>query len=317
MTFAMDPSIGLWACPTQPAPGGGSDSVVTSATIARRVVGRGLKTLREQADVTAASACEALEIAPQTLWRIETGQRGPKLKRLYIAALCAFYSVPEEVTAALIALAHEVGNPVWWREFDDLVPDDIELLLGLEQHAHRITTVHPSLIPPPLRTADYQRALSGAQFPGQDTERWLEFGEQRHTRLLDSTTVAAVLCETALDPVADTGQDPGMLAEQIQHLITLGDRVSIRIIPRNATWRGLIPGAFELLEFPAHPVKVLTEPPMVHMPGHTTAQYHNRPIDITRCRRTLATIHRKALDQDASRRLLLDISGEHPRPENP
>ncbi len=292
----------------EPAEGGRGSVVISTA--ARRTIGRGLTQLRRAARMSAASACEAIEIAPQTLWRMETGRLGPKLKRLYITALCAIYGAPREVTEVLLALVDQAKAPVWWRPFADIVPAGTGLLLELEHHARRITTVHPDLIPPLLRAPRYQHTLTPARYPGQDTGRWAEFLGQRHACLPGSADITAILPQTALDILANPGQDPQMQAEQIQHLITLADRASIRIIPRRALRPELIPGPFDLLEFPTHAIEWLTEPPIVHVPGHTTAHYHDLPADIADHRTALTPIHQAALNRNASRQLLSDISDQ-------
>ncbi|WP_216895634.1 helix-turn-helix domain-containing protein [Nocardia alni] len=281
------------------------------------MLGRGLKQLREASEVSAATAAEAMEISPQTLWRMEIGQKTRIVKRVYVMALCHLYGASHEMTAALLTLAQGVKNPRWWYDCKDLVSDEIELLLGWEDHAQRVTTFHPDLIPPMAQTPGYRRALARAEssdLPRDEVDRMLEFLDHRHEHLLDrapdTVDVRVILRETA---VRDLPGGPQVRRDQLAHLVTLGEQpgVSIRIVPQHAGIHpGLLVGAFDLLEFPEHPIPELTEPPVVHLPRLTSTHYLDHHTDITTYRTAVNEIHHVALDEDASAKLLLDIAAD-------
>ena len=276
------------------------------------MIGRGIQSLREKSGISVATASRAIEVSPQTFWRMEGGHP-VKIKQLYITILCEMFGAPEDATTALVALVEDLKNPVWWRSLSDIVPADLKLLLALEDDAQQVTTVHPGLIPPLVQTPEYRRMVVYAEPADRspwDTDRWLRFLDQRYDRLLKNPDIAAILCETALDN--PNGLD--VLTDQIQHLITIGDRpdISIRIIPRHVGVHPvLITGAFDLVEFPEHPISPLSEPPMVHIPGYTSAVYVDDDTGVVEYRAAIEAMHQVALDEDASRQLLLDISRKH------
>lgn len=297
------PTIMSGACP------------VAGPTVSRRMVGRGLKYVRAQSGISCLTVARAMEVSEQTLWRMESGRQGPKLRQSYVTVLREVCNATFDMAEALTALVEDAKKPVWWNGYRDIVPNHAELLLGLEEHAQRVTTFHPDLIPPLLQTPQYRRALAHGVTPDrvpQDVEFLLDFLCQRQERLFARTDIdiRVMLCETALHH--PSGGD--VLKNQLQHLLKIGNHptLSIRILPRHAGIHpGLITGPFDMMEFPDHPQPSLTEPPMIYAPGYTTAHYLDRRTDIATYRAVVAQMERVALDEDASRQLLLDLSCEN------
>lgn len=290
---------------------------MTGSTVPRRMLGRRLKQLREQSGVSQAASCRAIEIAPQTLWRIETGQPGPKLKDIYIATLCRLYDATDEDTAALLALVAETKHPGWWYAYGDAVPSYFDLYLGLEESARKLTTFHLNLLPGLLQTNGYRRALIWAAYPGMptvDVERRIEIASKRQARLLESPDqfcINAFLGEAALRyPIGG----PAVMADELHHIVDLSrlPTVTIRIVPMASTTpMPLIAGACTLIEFPAHSASKLTEPPIVYVEGYTGALYLDKSGEIARYRSALTTIRAAAADEQESRRLALKIAEEY------
>jgi hypothetical protein len=192
----------------------------------------------------------------------------------------------------------------------------------LEETAQRVTAFQPDLIPDLLRTAEYQHALAPMEFPNHtpdDLEQMLDLLELRQARLHTDTELEfqALLCETALhNPVGG----PEVMADQLHHLATLGDRpnVSIRIVPEYAGCHaGMTTGSFTSMEFPTHPTSHLTEPPLVYVPCAAGAHYLDDDSAVTRYRAAITGIRRVALDETASRQLLLEITHEHRNTDRP
>jgi DNA-binding XRE family transcriptional regulator len=290
---------------------------MTGSAVPRRMLGRELKKLRERSGVSVTVAAEAIEVSPQTLWRIESGQQGPKLKELYVKVLCGIYSAPEDLTDALVGLVAETKKPGWWHSFADAVLADTDMFIGLEESASRLTTFQLALIPGLLQTAEYRRAVHWIEFPtrsSREIEPLIELHSRRVASLTGgrrSTRLEALVCESALRRGIG---GPSVMEEQLIYLADAGvaANISIRIVPHEATGNlGLITGSFVLMEFPVRSNSRLSEPPVVYVQGYTGALYLDQEAEIKQYRQAVAQIQRVALDEEKSRNLLLDVAREY------
>jgi transcriptional regulator with XRE-family HTH domain len=103
------------------------------STVPRRQLGRALRGLRAEAQMTLDGVATALDCSRQKMWRIETGLgavRGPDVR-----AMCELYGVTPELTGALTGLAKETKAKGWWHSYGDAIPEWFELYVGLEQAA--------------------------------------------------------------------------------------------------------------------------------------------------------------------------------------
>ncbi|MGW4366065.1 helix-turn-helix domain-containing protein [Nocardia takedensis] len=288
----------------------------TGSTLPRRVLGRRMRTLREQSGLTADDARAAIGVGRQTLWRMETGQP-VRLNPLYIERLCRIYGASEQVTDLMLGLSAETRDTGWWHTADDTIPQQVSLFVGLEDGARRLTSYQSTLIPGILQTERYRRALIWVGFPtmpGAEVERRVEWFTERAARLHRATsdlTVTAVLDEAALRRAIG---GPAVMADQLHHLADLGTRddVSVRVVPFEArAYAGLRAGPFVILDFPRHPNPRLTEPPIVYVQGLTGDLYLEKPDDVARYRQIYTAIEHSALDEPRTRALLHRIAGEY------
>ncbi|MGF6882543.1 DNA-binding XRE family transcriptional regulator [Nocardia sp. GAS34] len=288
---------------------------MTGSAVPRRMLGRELKKLREGSGVTVPVAARAIEVSPQTLWRMESGQDGPKLKELYVKILCEMYGASEEVTEALAALVGETKKPGWWHSFAEVVPDHFDLFIGLEEAAARVATFQLAVLPGLLQTPEYRQAVMWVEFPGkspEDLERYLDILQRRQMRLRgNGFELRALLCESILRrPMGG----PAVMTDQVLHLYAMSSlpNVAIQIVPdRVGGHQGLLTGSFVMMDFPEHSTARLTEPPVVYMQGYTGALYLDQAVEVEQFRYATKEIQRVALDVDASRQLLLTISREY------
>ncbi len=290
---------------------------MASGSVPRRMLGRRLKQLREKAGVSQAAACRAIEIAPQTLWRIETGQPGPKLKDIYVETLGRLYAVSETEIAELVKLVAETKNSGWWYAYSDVVPPDFDVYLGMEESARTMTSLQLTLVPGLLQTTNYRRAVIWAGFPGMSTaevERRIQIQANRQGRLMEPPeqfTVTMFVGEAALRyPVG--GQS--VMQEQRFHLLEVArlPTVTVRVVPMTIEMPvALVAGSFVLLDFPPHATERLSEPPVVYIEGYTGALYLDKPGEIDRYNQTCRAIHTMALNEEKSREFILDITKEN------
>ncbi|WP_405497675.1 helix-turn-helix domain-containing protein [Nocardia sp. NBC_00511] len=290
--------------------------MAAGSTVPRRLLGRQLKQLREKSGVPQAEACRLIEIAPQTLWRIESGQPGPKLKEIYIEALCRLYRATPEDAAALSALVAETKSPGWWHTYGDVVPTYFDLYLGLEESARRLTSLHLGLLPGLLQTPEYRRAVVWAAFPGMassEVESRVEIASKRQARLRESPellTLTMYLGEAALRYRLGGA---GVMADQLRHIAEVSElpAVTVRALPlKIENPLPVITGSFTLMEFPSHPTSRLTEPPVVYIEGFTGALYLDKPGEIDEYRLACKVIRSVAMDERETRQLIEKLAKE-------
>ncbi|MEU0503405.1 helix-turn-helix transcriptional regulator [Nocardia sp. NPDC005998] len=277
-----------------------------------------MEALREKSGITMADAAASISIGKSTLWKIETGQP-VRLNPVLLNHLCQLYGATPKSTKALLGLVDETKTRGWWHAFTDQIPKDFGLFVSLEDAATHMTSYQTTFLPGLLHTRDYRRALSWTEFPhkpSDETERLLDVGMKRQARLTSARnpiTLNVLIDESILRRMTGSTE---VMAAQLRHLIDCGQlpNVSIRVVPSKVgTYRGLIVGSFVLLEFPPHPKADLTMSPVVYIQGFTGDLYLEKPVEVDHYRGACADIERLALDENASRALLLDIAKEYAR----
>ncbi|MBF6336034.1 helix-turn-helix domain-containing protein [Nocardia abscessus] len=287
----------------------------SGSTLVRRLLGRELAALRNKAGMPMDEAKAVISVGKQTIWRMETGQ-SVRLRAIDIAALCKAYGASPEKTEILLALCEEAQGKGWWHAYGDTIPKHFEPFVGLEQAAERIVTYQSALIPGLLQTPEYRREVIWTEFPGMETaevERRIELAARRQDRLTDSRNplvLEVIMDELSLRrPVGG----PSVMSAQLHHILEISTlpNVSVRVVPASAgTHPGLLVGTFVLLEFPRHPRAHMTEPPVIFVQGFTGALYLEKPVEVEQYRDAYTRLQRSALDEDASRRLILEIAEE-------
>ncbi|MEV6067719.1 helix-turn-helix transcriptional regulator [Nocardia sp. NPDC052001] len=291
--------------------------MAAGSTVPRRLIGRTLKQLREQSGVPAVQAYKLIDVSAQTLWRIETGQPGPKIRELDVGALCKLYSADEDTSAALLGLVAETKSPGWWHNYGSAVPSHFDLYLGMEEAACTLTTLHLNLLPGLVQTPGYRRAVIWAAYPGMPTsevEQRIEISAKRQQRLTedpDAFSVTMYICESALRwPVGG----PAVMAEQLRHIVDVSTlpTASIRVVPKDIpTPLPLIVGTFTLMEFPVYTGTRLTEPALIYVEGYTGALYLDKPGEMDRYRAACKALRATALSEQETRQLVLSIAEEY------
>lgn len=284
------------------------------STVPRRQLGRYLRDLRSAAGLSARAAARDLERSEPTLWRVETGQVA--VRSLDVKAMCELYGATPEMTDALMALAKETKARGWWQAYGDVVPEWLDLYIGLEAAATRISWYQSELVPGLFQTADYARELIRVHVPdesGEEINRRVELRLARQVilkRPIDPPLLRVVLRESVLRcPVG--GAD--VMTEQIGQLAEASElpNVSFRIVPFAAGLHsGMLSGSFEILRFPANGNGEDSEPPTVFSDLFTGAIYLDKPQEVERYDQAFGEIRETALDEDTSRDLLRQAAEE-------
>ncbi|MFE3193116.1 helix-turn-helix domain-containing protein [Nocardia sp. NPDC059240] len=298
---------------------------MAGSSLPRRALGRTLRNYRTRAGYKQSDAGAVLETSPQSVSRMEDGQR-IKISTAQIKVLLDFYGMSEpnserdEILSLWaevrrhdqIAKAQGTGRG-WWRSYSDQLDGHFDHYLSLEAAANRLTSHQLSLIPGLLQTTEYRRGLiqaSELDLSAVNIERRLEFAARRRARLdEDDFWLDALLSEAVL---RHHPGGPSVMADQLRWLAEVSEHMSVtvRVVPFNVDVNsGLLFHSFTLLEFPPVTSRSV-EPPVVYLEGYEGALYLDQADSITRFRRAITSIERVALSENASRDLVWRIAKE-------
>lgn len=128
--------------------------------VRRRIVGGALRQYRENLGRTLDDAAAVLECDRSKISRIETGQRGIRVKEL--RELLTEYGIDDEQQAVLAAIADPRGARRRYGTYADAVPGAWQDYLLLETGASQVLIYEAQRIPALLQTPEYARALAAA-----------------------------------------------------------------------------------------------------------------------------------------------------------
>jgi transcriptional regulator with XRE-family HTH domain len=274
----------------------------TSPTVRQRELGKRLRELRNQHNMTVEEVAENLLCSATKISRLETGARRPNPRD--VRDLCRLYGLDESTTAELMRLARGAREHGWWTQYDDL---DVARLIGLEQDATAITCFSVYYIPGLLQTADYARAVIKAIAPkmAPDIHRQRVEARIRRQQLLegdDPPRYHLLLDESALHRRV---AGPAVMAAQLDKAIDAQRRskVIIQVIPFDIGAYAGADGYFVLLEFETG----ADLPPVVYIEGLTGNKYLERDADVARYRETIDYLRNLALSPRESMRRMTEI----------
>ena len=133
-----------------------TQQTLAGSGVPRRVLGRHLRALRNQAGLTVKAAAGALEWSEPKLWRIETGLTA--MRGLDVTAMCTVYGASPGLTRALAELARQVRASGWWHAYGGSIPEDFSVYAALEDEASESLAYASCQVPTLMRTEAYARA---------------------------------------------------------------------------------------------------------------------------------------------------------------
>lgn len=273
-------------------------------TVLRIALGSRLRQLREGCGISREAAGDAIRGSHAKISRLELGRTGFKERDLH--DLLTLYGVVEPAEReTYFELARRANDPGWWQHYSDLLPAWFETYIGLEQAATTIRTYEAQFVPGLLQTADYARAV--IQLGNTDeTERRVAIRMRRQRILyrVAAPTLWAVIDESALRrPVGGVE----VLQEQIEHLLTMADRPSIRIqvLPYSAGGHSAAGGPFSILRFPEPELADI-----VYTEQLTSSLYFDKQRDVELYMSVMNRISVEALSPVDSIRFLRDLLTE-------
>ncbi|MCC3332665.1 helix-turn-helix domain-containing protein [Nocardia abscessus] len=273
-------------------------------TVLRIALGSRLRQLREGCAISREAAGDAIRGSHAKISRLELGRTGFKERDL--RDLLSLYGIVDPAEReTYFELARRANDPGWWQHYSDLLPAWFETYIGLEQAATTIRTYEAQFVPGLLQTADYARAV--IQLGNSDeTERRVAIRMRRQEILnrVAAPTLWAVVDENALRrPVG--GME--VLREQIEHLLAMAERPSIRIqvLPYSAGGHSAAGGPFSILRFPEPELADI-----VYTEQLTSSLYFDKQRDVELYMSVMNRLSVEALSPVDSVRFLRDLLTE-------
>ncbi|MEU8899472.1 helix-turn-helix transcriptional regulator [Nocardia sp. NPDC048505] len=287
----------------------------SGSTLPRRQLGRYVREARTALNLSQEKLAEMADVSSSVLQRLENGV-ATRLKVRDLQAICEVLEVPDDLTTAMIGLLKASAEKSWWHEYGDLIQAALDIYVGLETAARRLTTYQPALVPGLLQTSDYARALIVAVKPmatAAEHERRVELRTRRQTiitRRYQPVQLEVVLHETALRSMVGGAR---VMAAQLRHLAELGksDNIAVRVLPFAAGAPVGDPvGQFAVLEFDEDAKGNAVWPPVVYLETFTGCMYLEKPEDVQRYYRVYDELRRVSLDPTTSRSLIRQVAKE-------
>ncbi|HEY1919771.1 MAG TPA: helix-turn-helix transcriptional regulator [Streptosporangiaceae bacterium] len=281
---------------------------MTDATpVRRRLLGAGLRRLREQAGYTLDDASRVLECDRSKISRIETGQRGVRPKEL--RELLAEYGVPEDRRNALAAIARQAHQAGWRQSYDHVLDDAYQDFIGLEATAAAIWTYEAQLITGLLQTQAYAQAIADASLVNETQEEHEQFVQVRLTRQQvlsrddEPLQFWAILSEGALRQMVG-GRD--VMRSQLAHLIEISHsqpNVNLQVLPYTAGAHAATSGPFVIMKFPDAP-----DLSVVYLEGQTGGIYLESTEQVARYTIVFDHLRASALSTSATLRFIEEVA---------
>jgi hypothetical protein len=208
--------------------------------------------------------------------RLELGRVG--FKERDVADLLTLYGITDgEERESFLALARRADNSGWWHRYSDILPDWLEMYLGLEQASSIIRTYEPQLVPGLLQTEECARATIRMSHPtvsGEEIERRVALRVRRQEMLarLEAPNLWAVVDEGALWRLGGRAA----MRMQVQRLLELSElpNVTLQAVPFYSGGHAAAGGPFTILRF-AEP----DLPDIVYLEQLTSALYLDQSED--------------------------------------
>jgi transcriptional regulator with XRE-family HTH domain len=260
----------------------------TSPTMRQRELGKRLRDLRNQHNLTVEDVGDKLLCSATKISRLETGARRPSLRD--VRDLCTLYAVDEPTSAELMNLARGAREQVWWTQYEDI---QLNPYLGLEQDATAITSYTTYVFPALLQTEEYARAVIRTVAPKMRPEilqQRVEVRMRRQARLEeDDRPRYRVLLDEAVLHRRVGG--PGLMAAQLDKVLEAvrHAKATVQVIPFDGNAYAAQDSNFILFEFEER------SSPVAFVEGLTGNQYLERDIDISRYREAIEYLRDSAL----------------------
>lgn len=258
----------------------------------RRLTGE-LRRHREKAGLTWEDVYEPMGWSESKMYRIEN-DRSRVIAR-DVKRLLNLYGVEGEEFDALMELAKKATEKGWWHEYGEALPTWFQFYVGLEDAACGLREYAMSLVPGPLQTEAYMRAiLLTAPVTDDDDgiEQKVAVRLARQARITDDVNPLNiwVILDEAVIRREVGGQE--VMRDQLRHLIDVSQRrnVTLQILPFGAGEHASMLGAFVILDFPGE-----NDPDVVYQESQTGSLYVEKLEQVGRYSLMFDHLREKAL----------------------
>lgn len=269
--------------------------MTSSPTIRQRELGKRLRELREQHNLSVEDVAKELVCSAAEVRDFEIGSR--RLSLHEVRNLCRIYHAGESTTAEIVLIAREARQQTWWTQYEDLKLDPF---LGLEQVATSITSFTTYYVPALLQTEEYAREVINSIAPRMDPDVYRQRVEARMYRqqILEKKNrprYRALLDEAALHRLLG---GPAVMMAQLDKVLNAAHdtKATVEVIPFNAGIPAAQDSNFLLLEFG----EATGMSPIVFVEGLIGNQYLERDADIARYREAIEYLGDAALTTNES-----------------
>ncbi len=229
-----------------------------------------------------------------TLSRWETGQRTPRPED--VAQILTVLGVTGERFDDILGLTRNADSSSW---LANSLPEQrlmLEALLRFERDAEKITNVAPLLVPGPLQTADYVRAImTGGGVPRDEIESRIAIRLGRRESLRDIERTAYIGQAALTQHIG--GQD--VLCGQLEFLLEMSKEVELRILPFAANWHPALEGPWYLIQS-------VEGTNVVYLENRRSGLFLHEEADIVAYQVALSLVRQAAMNVEESRRLIAD-----------
>lgn len=204
--------------------------MAANSTIRMRRLGSELRKLRESRELDQGGLAKKIGTSQSRLSAVERGS-GRKLPTASFDKLLHVLEVSPAKAEELRRLQEEAEQPGWWNDYNDVLPNELEVLAGLEDAATWVRRLDHAFLPAFLQTEEYARAVVHSAAPylrSGDMPRLVEFRMHRQQRLMDpSFRFTALIGEAAL--YQQVG-GPAMMRRQLEHLLSASYEADVEVL---------------------------------------------------------------------------------------
>lgn len=272
----------------------------------RRRLGAELRRLRTNAGLHLDQVAAQVPCSTSKISRLETGKGSPKLSDLQ--RLMQIYGVTSDTESdMLLRLVRDSRGHGWWEPYTDgvtperfVLDDSSRKYTSLEADAVAVRTFDIVALHGLLQTADYARAVLGAQLPqhpSEEIEQLVQLRLRRQEALVDRDPpleYAAVVDESVLCRLVGGS---GVMAEQLRAIQDVAQlpNVFLQVLPFTVGMHRAHTGRFAILEFPEELVS-----DVVYVEGPAGDTYLEVESDVAVYKDVFADVSAQALDPAAS-----------------
>jgi transcriptional regulator with XRE-family HTH domain len=261
-------------------------------------LGAGLHALRERAQMTVRGLGEKVGAGGAAVSYWERAQRLPSED--YVGKICDATGATDDERERLLGLRRRAGGPGQLTPGEASIGEQLVRFVEHEQRATTITHVAPLLIPGLLQTRDYARATLDE---GRDIETRVALRIGRRDVLTRETDPAHLIAFIDSEALTRPVVSPRATAEQLRHLLEMGERTNVDIHLVASTTPGYTPmlgGAAILLDFK-------TAASVVHVETYAVGASLWDPEQVQRTRAGIEMIRAKAMTPTRSAEVIAEL----------